>query len=323
MTPVTQDTTTGHDVPGHVHQAGHPWDVEWAMSALRHERLTDGTTLRDPVARWTLVLDGGLVLETAAGVTRLSPGDAVLIDGRTARRLTADGGTEVAYGDLRPVGVVPLPSPLVLRGFADRHSGVVALVTTCPLQVMGAPDVFAASYANLIGASVTEQWRTAKGTGAAVPAGRPGTAQDPEVARVLAVIAERPGEPWTLDRMAALVHLSRSSLTERFRRATGHSPMRMLRQVRMHRARTLLADRCLLVTRIALEVGYGSVAAFSRAFTAEHGGVSPLAWRAAPAGAARQAASGARQAHERPAETRRHRGARADQEQRTDAVAVQ
>src|SRR5690606_7545172 len=300
MRPVTQDTTARH-----VHQAGHEWDVEWAMSALRHERLAAGAALLDPAARWTLVLDGTLVLETATGATRLGPGDAVLVDERTAHRLTADGAAEVAHGDLRPAGVVPLPSPLVLRGFGERHSGVVALVTTCPLQVMGAPDVFAASYANLIGASVTEQWRTADGLGAAVPADRAEAARDPEVARVLAAIAERPGESWTLDRMAALVHLSRSALTERFRRATGHSPMRMLRRVRMHRARTLLTDRCLLVTRIALEVGYGSVAAFSRAFAAEHGGVSPLAWRAAPA------ASGARQAHERPAETRRHRGARA------------
>ncbi|WP_036967188.1 helix-turn-helix transcriptional regulator, partial [Promicromonospora kroppenstedtii] len=96
------------------------------------------------------------------------------------------------------------------------------------------------------------------------------------VADVVAALAASPGEPWTLDRMAALVHLSRSALTERFRRATGHSPMRMLREVRMHRARTLLIDRCLPVTRVAFEVGYGSVAAFSRAFTTDHGR-SPLA----------------------------------------------
>jgi AraC-like DNA-binding protein len=139
---------------------------------------------------------------------------------------------------------------------------------------------------------------------------------------VLAALAERPGEPWTLDRMAGLVHLSRSALTDRFRRTTGHSPMRMLREVRMNQARHLLTKQCLAVTRVAFEVGYGSVAAFSRAFTAEHG-VSPLAWRTVPAAAGQAPASAARYPQDRPAQARRHCRSRADEQQQPDAVPVQ
>lgn len=159
--------------------------------------------------------------------------------------------------------------------------------------------------------------------------------RDTAVAHVVAELVARPGEPWTLDEMAGLVHLSRSALAGRFRRATGHSPMRVLREVRMHRARALLAVERLSVTRVAFEVGYGSVAAFSRAFAADHG-VSPLAWRAGPPTSTSTpprrrpwvpsvppSASGAGHPQDRPADPGRDRGSRADQQQRPDAVPVQ
>ncbi|MGI5189801.1 helix-turn-helix transcriptional regulator [Promicromonospora sp. CA-289599] len=177
--------------------------------------------------------------------------------------------------------------------------------------------------------------------------------RDTAVAHVVAELVARPGEPWTLDEMAGLVHLSRSALTGRFRRATGHSPMRVLREVRMHRARTLLAVERLSVTRVAFEVGYGSVAAFSRAFAVDHG-VSPLAWRSGPvapvgptsaarrcrpwvpsvppapaarpgrtAASAPWPVSGAGHPQDRPADPGRDRRSRADQQQRLDAVPVQ
>ncbi|MCP2263217.1 helix-turn-helix domain-containing protein [Promicromonospora thailandica] len=291
------------------------------MTTLTRERLSAGATWSRPGALWLVVLSGSATLETAGSRREVGAGDAVLVDARTAHCLVAHAETDLVHGDLRQaVPTVALPSPLVVREFERRQRGVMALVRVCPLDAISAPAPYAASYAGLIGAAMVALWEQ---DGRAAPDGL----GDPQVGDVVAALAARPGEPWTVDRMAALVHLSRSALTERFRRATGHSPMGMLRQVRMDRARTLLADRCLLITRIAVEVGYGSVAAFSRAFAAEHDGVSPLAWRTAPSGSVSDAVSdvvsGARQAHERPAQTRRHRGARADHEQRADAVAVQ
>ncbi|GAB2503399.1 hypothetical protein GCM10027063_48240 [Promicromonospora xylanilytica] len=287
------------------------------MTRLTRERLPAETVLVRPGALWALVLSGAATLETAADRRTILPGDAVLVDPRTAHRLTADVDTDLVHGDLRrAVPSEPWPSPLVLRGFGDEHHGVVALVTTCPLTARCRAGVFAAAYASLIGAAITATAHAAERTGDQAGGVRE-LSDDPQVAEVVAALAARPGEPWNIDRMAGLVHLSRSALTERFRRATGHSPMRMLREVRMHRARTLLAEQCLAVTRVAFEVGYGSVAAFSRAFAADHG-VSPLAWRAVPA-----TASGPRYPQECPADPRRHRGSRADDQQRPDAVPVQ
>lgn len=324
------------------------------MTALTRERLSAGATRSGAGALWAVVLAGAVTVETAGARHQVLAGDAVLVDARTAHRLTADAETDLVHGDLRPtVPSAALPSPLVVRRFDQRQRGVVALVTACPLDAISSPAPFAASYAGLVGAAMTALWQEAEASGAASADGAAtvGGTADTQVADVVAALADRPGEPWTLDRMAALVHLSRSALTERFRRATGHSPMGMLREVRMHRARTLLTDQCLPVTRVAFEVGYGSVAAFSRAFTSEHG-LSPLAWRAEPVlalpsapGTApapvtppaparlRQArpwvpsappgGSGARHPQERPAEPRRDRGGRPDQHQRPDAVPVQ
>jgi AraC-like DNA-binding protein len=285
--------------------------MEWEMTALRRERLPAEASLVRPGALWVLVLSGAVTLETAGDRRTILPGDAVLVASRTAHRLE----TDLVHGDLRrSVPSVPLPSPLVQRGFGEEHRGVVTLVTTCPLSVECKADRFASAYAALIGAAILSLWHPADDTGQADGGRRP--ADDAQVAEVVAALAAEPGERWTLDRMAGLVHLSRSALTERFRRATGHSPMRMLREVRMNRARTLLTKQCLAVTRVAFEVGYGSVAAFSRAFTADHG-VSPLAWRAIPR------ASAAGYPQERPAQPRRHRRSRPDQQQRPDAVPVQ
>ena len=320
-----------------------PLRMEWDMTTLKREQLPADATLVRSGALWALILSGAATLETAGGRRTILPGDAVLVDPRTAYRLTADVDTDLVHGDLRrEVPATPWSSPLVLRGFGDEHRGVVALVTTCPLSVQCKADRFATAYAGLIGAAVSAMSRPAEAVGGQADGARD-PADDPDVAEVVAALAASPGERWTLDRMAGLVHLSRSALTDRFRRATGHSPMRMLREVRMNRARTLLTKQCLAVTRVAFEVGYGSVAAFSRAFTADHG-VSPLAWRTAPAVAGPDAvasgpaaltngapsgasfawrASGAGYPQERPAEPRHHRRSRADQQQRPDAVPVQ
>ncbi|GAB4084849.1 hypothetical protein GCM10028784_14790 [Myceligenerans cantabricum] len=302
------------------------------MTALRREKLSVGTAPSGPAALWALVLSGAVTLETADGRTQVLPGDAVLVGPRTAHRLTADVETDLVYGDLRrSVPDTPLPRPLLLRGFAREHDAIVTLVTTCPLTVQCKADLFAEAYAGLLGAAISSVWHEAEGLGGRGAEPR-GAADDAQVAEVVAALAAAPGEQWTLDRMAGLVHLSRSALTERFRRATGYSPMRILREARMNHARTLLARQCLPVTRVAFEVGYGSVAAFSRAFAADHGS-SPLAWRAAPdavapgaaalAGTAFSGRSALGYPQERPAEPRRHRGPRADHQQRPDAVPVQ
>ncbi|MEO3782333.1 helix-turn-helix transcriptional regulator [Actinocorallia sp. B10E7] len=266
-------------------------------------------TLADlPGPRWSLVRDGAVTLETAGGTELLVGGDAVLVDARTAHRLIASEHSDLVVADLRlVVPVHRLPSPLVVRDFGTRHVGVAALVGKCPLEDRRRTELFVKSYGSLIGAAMTASWleEERRDGGDASP--------DPVVAAIVAAVTARPGEPWTVERMARLAHLSRSALGERFRRALGRSPVEVLREVRMQEARRLLGDHSRPVEHVAFAVGYGSAAAFSRAFSSHHG-VAPQAWRGA---------STTRDPEQREAHTGRDGRRRAEQKRRRDAVRVE
>jgi len=113
--------------------------------------------------------------------------------------------------------------------------------------------------------------------------------RDPMVGQALALLHERPAHPWTLDRLARDVGLSRSALADRFTHFVGHPPVQYLTQWRMQVAARLLADGVAKVSAVALDVGYESEAAFSRAFK-KVAGIPPVTWRNRYA--ARPAASG-------------------------------
>jgi AraC-like DNA-binding protein len=102
--------------------------------------------------------------------------------------------------------------------------------------------------------------------------------RDPVVGRALALLHEKPAHAWTLERLGEEAGLSRSSLHERFVHFTGQPPMQYLTQWRMQLAAGLLRDTTAKVVDIALEVGYESEAAFSRAFR-RIVGMAPGAWR--------------------------------------------
>ena len=102
--------------------------------------------------------------------------------------------------------------------------------------------------------------------------------RDPQISRALAVLHERPAFGWTLQALAHEVALSRSVLAERFMQLVGQPPMHYLANWRMQVAAGSLA-RGDKVASVALEVGYDSEAAFSRAFK-KLVGRSPSTWRA-------------------------------------------
>jgi AraC-like DNA-binding protein len=77
--------------------------------------------------------------------------------------------------------------------------------------------------------------------------------RDPELARVLAVLHERPAEAWTVASLAREVHLSRATLARRFAELVGEPPLTYLARWRMHLAAQRLkysaAPRCARRTR--------------------------------------------------------------------------
>lgn len=120
----------------------------------------------------------------------------------------------------------------------------------------------------------------------ALPAGQTGWLaglRDDCVGRALALLHNRPAHCWTLEELAHEVGLSRSAFAERFAQLVGQPPMQYLAQWRMQLAARLLSRGNANVASAALEVGYDSEAAFSRAFK-KLVGMPPGAWRRQQAG---------------------------------------
>lgn len=106
-----------------------------------------------------------------------------------------------------------------------------------------------------------------------------GALHDPQIASVLHAIHADSARRWTLAQLASLASMSRTSLATRFRSLLGTSVHAYIARLRMLTAASLLEDPMRpKLARVAAQVGYGSEAAFSRAFLREMG-VAPTKLR--------------------------------------------
>ncbi len=89
---------------------------------------------------------------------------------------------------------------------------------------------------------------------------------DTRLNTVMNAMHRQPGEKWTIEKLATLGHLSRSSFIEYFSKTLGETPMQYLTQVRMQEAERLARDTSWSVARIANEIGYATESAFRHAY---------------------------------------------------------
>jgi AraC-like DNA-binding protein len=107
-----------------------------------------------------------------------------------------------------------------------------------------------------------------------LPAERTGwlaAARDEIVGKALAMLHRDSARAWSLDDLAKEASTSRTVLVERFGRLLGTPPLAYLARWRLQRAASLLETTDQTVLQIAMDVGYESEAAFSRAFKREMG----------------------------------------------------
>lgn len=105
-----------------------------------------------------------------------------------------------------------------------------------------------------------------------------GGLRDPFVSRALNQLHNSPERHWTTQVLARHVGLSRSAFAERFTELVGVPPMRYLVRLRMQNAARRLSESFTPISRIALEAGYDSEAAFNKAFKRAFG-KPPATWR--------------------------------------------
>lgn len=94
-------------------------------------------------------------------------------------------------------------------------------------------------------------------------------ARDPFIGQALALLHKNPAHPWTISELAKRVGLSRTRFAERFRHFLGEPPMAYLARWRVKLGAEILQSTEDSVAEIAATVGYGSEAAFNRAFKRE------------------------------------------------------
>jgi AraC-like DNA-binding protein len=95
--------------------------------------------------------------------------------------------------------------------------------------------------------------------------------RDRFVGQALALLHSKPSHPWTIPELAKHTGLSRSRLADRFHHFLGQPPMAYLAQWRVKLGADLLQATDDSVAAVAAAVGYGSEAAFNRAFKREFG----------------------------------------------------
>lgn len=101
---------------------------------------------------------------------------------------------------------------------------------------------------------------------------------DRQIGRALELVHSRPGENWTVEKLASEVAMSRSRFAERFSELIGAGPMAYLADWRLQKALAKLETSRESVQKIAGDIGYKSPAAFTRAF-AQKFGHTPLEYR--------------------------------------------
>ncbi|KTB74543.1 MULTISPECIES: AraC family transcriptional regulator [Pseudomonas] len=134
-----------------------------------------------------------------------------------------------------------------------------------------------ARLAEVVAALLVRGW-VAGGCGNAT--GWLGALQDPRLSRAIVMMHQHPGRRWTVATLAHEARHSRSVFAQRFLEATGKPPLQYLTELRMRLALHSLSREQHSVEAVANQLGYGSLAAFSRAFKRTVG-ISPGAVRAA------------------------------------------
>lgn len=103
----------------------------------------------------------------------------------------------------------------------------------------------------------------------------------PKLRNALVAMHERPAEDWSVDSLADVAAMSRSVFANVFRDTIGCTPGVYLQNWRVSMAQQALREGRSL-KMIAIEVGYGSEAALSRAFKMQSG-LTPREWKQAQA----------------------------------------
>ena len=102
--------------------------------------------------------------------------------------------------------------------------------------------------------------------------------QDARLSRAVEEILDHPERPYTLESLAEICNMSRTTFAKRFSAAFDRSPMNFVSEVRLRNSAKMLSQSDRPIKAVAAKVGYDSRSHFSRSFK-EFYGISPADYR--------------------------------------------
>lgn len=183
---------------------------------------------------------GGQAMTLTCGVVK--------IEHQSARRLTGS-----------------LPEVIRLRSEADDpwFDSLLTLIATETQDMKPGSEAVVTRLCDIL---VIHTIRTWISQDEAAATGWVGALRDPHIGVAVAAIHREPGRSWTVEELAKTSSMSRSAFSARFTELIGESPAQYLTRWRMELAADMLATSNTSIFEIATSLGYGSEAAFSRAY---------------------------------------------------------
>ncbi|MFA7415761.1 MAG: AraC family transcriptional regulator [Rhizobium sp.] len=168
-------------------------------------------------------------------------------------------------GSMHPL-VALMPEVMRVATIMTRYPEILPMLEAMAREVNQGRAGYAgilARLADVVAASIVRAWVEC---GCGDASGWIAALRDPRLGRVLVALHREPGRDWTLVELAKLMGASRSVFAERFLAVTGVPPLRYLTEMRMRLAAQWISRDGMPIETAAHHLGYGSHAAFSRAF---------------------------------------------------------
>nr|WP_300313836.1 AraC family transcriptional regulator [Halomonas sp.] len=175
------------------------------------------------------------------------------------------GCMEFDLGGMHPL-VTLMPEVMHVGTLLERHPEILPMLEAMEREARTERAGFAgilARLADVVSAFIVRGWVEC---GCGDAAGWIEALRDPRLGRVIAAVHRDPGHSWTVTELAAVMGSSRSVFAERFQNVTGMTPHRYVTELRMRLATQWISKDRQSIESVAHRLGYGSLAAFSRAY---------------------------------------------------------
>ncbi len=183
----------------------------------------------------------------------------------TSDALIFSGCMEFDLGSMHPL-VALMPDVMLVNTLLKRYPEILPILDAMEREAKEDRAGFAgilARLADVVSAFIVRAWVEC---GCGGSSGWVAALRDPRLGRVIAALHRDPGRNWTVAELAGQMGSSRSVFADRFQAVTGMTPVRYLTELRMRLAAQWISREGMAIETAAQRLGYGSQAAFSRAF---------------------------------------------------------